>query len=543
MAKREFDISAVLGKQLAGVSKLDTVGREQLEYIDIDLLDEDDRNFYDLPGIEELAANIQLCGLLQPLRVRELEGGRYQISAGHRRRAALALLVQEGHEEFRQVPAIVERSTASPAMQELRLIFANANNRVLKGAELARQAERVELLLYQLKEEGVEFPGRMRDQVAVACQTSAAKLGRLKVIRENLVPEYLALFEAEKLPEQAAYALARLPREFQARLVSALKEPPTGSEAESLHRRYTQDGWRWEPTFACPDGKPCKRGDTFLRHDVECVSYEQCGGTKCCLDCSRGLAESWACERACSRVKTLKKEKRDQAAAAAEARERKEQEKLQKKVRASAQRLLAAIDAAGLEDSVQLGIRRYGNPLTVSKIRDYAAGRFDGVHFYGNDLDPAGFSDVGALAKKLHCSADYILGLTDDLGAPAPDATAEADPEPEALPATDAGAPPSEDEVRENPGEAAPLSGQMVLSGWMPGGTRPAHEGRVAALYTMEGNPEPVCKALYYARGAFRFGTTGALCDLEPDAWIALPEDPPEIVQKAGQKREERDDG
>ena len=58
------------GAVLKAVSDSDTAGREQIEYIDIDLLDGDPRNFYALPNIAELAENILLVGLQQPLRVR-----------------------------------------------------------------------------------------------------------------------------------------------------------------------------------------------------------------------------------------------------------------------------------------------------------------------------------------------------------------------------------------------------------------------------------------------------------------------------------------
>ncbi len=36
----------VLGEQLAGVAELNTTGPEQIEYIDIGLLDGDERNFF-----------------------------------------------------------------------------------------------------------------------------------------------------------------------------------------------------------------------------------------------------------------------------------------------------------------------------------------------------------------------------------------------------------------------------------------------------------------------------------------------------------------
>ena len=156
------------------VPELDTTGREQIEYIDIDLLDSDERNFYELSGIEELAASIELLGLQQPIRVRDNpeKAGRVIIVSGHRRRAALDRLVQEGKERYRQVPCIKERGTESAAMQELRLIFGNSDTRKMSNADIAKQAERIKFLLYQLKEEGSEFPGRMRDHVADACQIS-----------------------------------------------------------------------------------------------------------------------------------------------------------------------------------------------------------------------------------------------------------------------------------------------------------------------------------------------------------------------------------
>ncbi len=46
-----------------GVSNSDTTAREQIEYIDIDRIDDDPRNFYELSGLDELAANIELLGL------------------------------------------------------------------------------------------------------------------------------------------------------------------------------------------------------------------------------------------------------------------------------------------------------------------------------------------------------------------------------------------------------------------------------------------------------------------------------------------------
>ena len=178
-----FDI----GELLKNVSESDT-GREQIEYIKLDLIDGDDKNFYELSEVDALANNIATIGLQQPLRVRPhpTEDGRYMVVSGHRRRTALQLLAQEDPTRWEEVACIVDRDTVSPAMQQLRLIFGNANTRKMSSSDLSEQAAQVEKLLYQLKEDGYEFPGRMRDHVAQVVQTSKTKLAKLKMIRDNL---------------------------------------------------------------------------------------------------------------------------------------------------------------------------------------------------------------------------------------------------------------------------------------------------------------------------------------------------------------------
>lgn len=202
-----------LGAMLADVSKSDT--REQIEYIPLENLESDPNNFYQLSGVEDLASNIALCGVQQPIRVRPGQGGHYIIVSGHRRRAALESLAKEDPQRWKEIPCIVERDSVSPALQQLRLIYSNANTRTMTSAEVSQQAEQVEKLLYKLQEEGFDFPGRMRDHVAQAVQVSTSKLARLKVIRENLAEEWQPAFKSDKLSESTAYELAKMPLEWQ----------------------------------------------------------------------------------------------------------------------------------------------------------------------------------------------------------------------------------------------------------------------------------------------------------------------------------------
>ena len=409
---------------LKGVSNSDTSTpsdtREQIEYIDIERIERDPSNFYKLTGLDELAANIEVVGLQQPLRVRTADDRPEQVVvvSGHRRLMALSRLIGEGRTDLRAVPCIRERSAGSAALQELRLIYANRDTRVISSGELARQAERVEMLLYQLKEEGFEFPGKMRGHVAQACKISAPKLARLKVIREKLIPEYMALFDKDKLPEQTAYALARLPEDFQQRMASALSEPPNGATAEKVLSKYNE-GWRWEPQLTCPDGKVCKRGDAFLRRDCEAPGWSSfCGGNTCCLECDQAKASYSPCERMCSKAKALRKEARDKKKEAELERKRKNGRKHQKETQIFAKRLLKAIAPAMPDDIETIKWRGYRPAISVGTIKAWANGEFSAPEdWLEPELDPqrGGSIELAEIARRFHCSVDYLMGLTDDI--------------------------------------------------------------------------------------------------------------------------------
>lgn len=212
-----FDIMDVLGT----VSKADP-GQEQIVYIALDKLDGDPSNFYTLDGIEELADNISLIGLQQPLRIRPGTDGHFIVVSGHRRRAACMLIshgdTENAHMFDKGVPCIIDNDECSPAMRELRLIYANSATRVMTPAEISKQAERIETILYQLSEEGVEFRGRMRDHVAKACAVSKSKIARLHAIRNNLVPGLLEEFDAGRLNESVAYRMSQEKPEVQMEL-------------------------------------------------------------------------------------------------------------------------------------------------------------------------------------------------------------------------------------------------------------------------------------------------------------------------------------
>lgn len=235
MSKRPFTIGEELKK--AGVPGMDT-DREQIEYMDLDKILPDPENFYSLDGIEELAANIELIGLQQPLRVRDVGRGYVMVVSGHRRRAACLAIRDGGNPMFDKGVAIIrERGDVSKEWQELRLIYGNSATRILTASEISIQSEKVTEILGKLEEQGVKFPGRTRDHVAAILQTSKSRVGRLHAIRANLVPELLQEFDGGGLGETVAYRLsqedAAVQHDLAARLGPAVRGL-TGDSAEKV---------------------------------------------------------------------------------------------------------------------------------------------------------------------------------------------------------------------------------------------------------------------------------------------------------------------
>ncbi len=492
---KKFDLSE-LTRALAGdVPESGAEGRDQIEYIDIGLIDSDPGNFYELRDIPDLAGDIETVGLQQPLLVRPGEDGHVVLISGHRRRAALQLLVDEGKEQFRQVPCI--RKTGGNALvYEMQLIFANAHTRVLTNAEIGKQAARLEEIFYQLKEQGYEFPGRMIDHVAEACNIKRAKLGRLKKIEAHLAPCYKPLWDAGDLPEDTADALAGLPQAVQERIKRVCpKKVPTANAIRGIGGKMTAGYDYFVPSFGCPGGGVCSHQDKFFRHDLTCDSWETCSGAKCCVECRSGGAHSpgggmysAACAEMCAKArevyeKAKAKKKDNEEREAAKARS-----KAVQKAMADAARIVRAADAAGLDDDMKLE-STYLPLAEVGTLRRISQGDIpEDMSNYGlSEIIPYRTKDLTSMAWTLNCSTDYLLGLTDQL----------------------------------RPVAAEP--GQMVLAAWMPGGLTPPEPCEVVADVDA-GEGVKMRRLLYWDGTVFRFRKSGVDIEVSVNRWLQLPE-------------------
>ena len=368
-------------------------------------------NFYTVDDVADLVNSIEMHGLLDPIVVTKQDDGSYLLISGHRRFKAWGILGEKDPVKYQTIPAIVREFDSGP-MAELALIMANSSARRLSAPEISKQAQRVEELLYELKEQGYSFPGRMRDQVAKACDVSATKLARLKVIRDRLSESWRPIWEGGQLPEATAYELAQGPAEFQERIFKV-----TGGKAPNCHhaaevRDLMKNGATYDGTQVKKPGcEKCTHGDAFLRHDLA-VSWERCKGASCCLTCDYNTGYQ-SCERACSKAKKVRSEKNAKEKAKQEAKAKAAATKLRQEVCESAKRLLKAAEAAGVGDNEKIPTH-YWDSKTIGWVRTAADPDGDIGNLYANFLAPDRF-DVPETAKLLHCSTDYLYGLTDEL--------------------------------------------------------------------------------------------------------------------------------
>lgn len=478
--KKGFDLAAAL----AAVSKSDT-DEKQIVYIDIDKIRPDPKNFYSVSvaNVEELAGSIELVGLQQPILVRPEDGG-YTVISGHRRMAALKLLTHEGKDQFAKVPCIVEQPDALPEMTELKLILANADTRRMTDGELSMQAERVERLLYELQEKGVEFPGRMRDHVAEAVKVSKTKLNTLKVIRTKLREDLKLRWQKGEISTDGAYNLARMPEVLQKMAAEEKGKAAVSGYVTGKVLEHAEDYLHTKVHRKGCDG--CTNGMHFAEHDFHVRnSWEMCCGIACCMSCWKDC--SFRCPAAAEQKKKERAQQKERKKAE-EAKNEADRRKNAARTRAVWSRIAPGAKTRGLTVQEVLQKTSNGSPWKCNGIeRILADPEAKADNYLHGDLVNV-VEDVATVARLTGCSADYICGLTDD---PAPAAVR---PEPE-----------------------------LGAGGWYPGSAKPPVKSMLASVILPVSDDSRVRLALW-EDGAWRFPSSKLTFAVTPLWWTPLPQ-------------------
>ncbi len=189
--------------------------------ININQLYSNDKNFYSLPDIEQLAQDIFAVGLLENLTVVHdpCDRGEYRIIAGERRWRALTLLVEQGHEEF-AVASCQIKTPAEENEEMIQLIIANTY-RNKTTADILEEQKKLEETLKHMKEQGLTLngykldSGRLRDVIADMMQVSSTKIAQIESINKKLIPEFTEELKSGGLTFSAAYEISKMSEDIQ----------------------------------------------------------------------------------------------------------------------------------------------------------------------------------------------------------------------------------------------------------------------------------------------------------------------------------------
>lgn len=189
-----------------------------------------DKNFYSMNGIEELAQLILAAGMMENMAVAydPCERGEYRIIAGERRWRALTLLTEKGYEDF----GIATCQILTPAEEHeeiVQVIVANAY-RTKTVMDILQEEKQLKESLQYMKDNGLTLQGykldsgRLRDVIADIMKMSAAKIGQIEGINKCLIPEFTEELKEGRLTFSAAYELSGMSEEDQSEMLKRHKD-------------------------------------------------------------------------------------------------------------------------------------------------------------------------------------------------------------------------------------------------------------------------------------------------------------------------------
>lgn len=207
-------------KSISGGMKT-TYARFRLQDIPIDKIYSNDKNFYPLTDIEQLANEIKLCGLMENLTVvkEHCERGDYRLVSGERRWRALTYLVEHGEDKFKNVSAKVTRFD-NQNEEELYLIVANSY-RTKDSATKMNEVKRMQELLQSAKENGTSINGydmqqeSIRSVMSKLLGMSETKIAELTVVINHLIDEFMKMLNDGTLGISVAYKIAGMSPDMQ----------------------------------------------------------------------------------------------------------------------------------------------------------------------------------------------------------------------------------------------------------------------------------------------------------------------------------------
>ncbi|SFU91094.1 ParB/RepB/Spo0J family partition protein [Butyrivibrio sp. M55] len=171
----------------------------------------DNIKLFTMENVEGLVESIKSIGFNGAIDVYRLPGGKYQISSGHRRYAAVKRL------GWRTIPCIIMEPEDDILVRK-KLVESNINTRVLSPIELARSIQYYETIL---REEN--FKGDINTRLGEIFSISRTKVSKLKSLLK-LADDIQELAKAKNFPYEAFEDAVNFPAEKQKQLADRLRK-------------------------------------------------------------------------------------------------------------------------------------------------------------------------------------------------------------------------------------------------------------------------------------------------------------------------------
>ncbi|GEM_PF-557882 len=206
---------------------------DSLKMLEVEQIIPNENNFYEMREIEELAEDIERQGLMSVLVATE-DNGEFHLISGHRRLAAVKLLIDEGRRKSTTVPCYI-KSAKSADETQLDLIMLNATQRKYSDSDTMREYEELERIFKAMDAAGKPVKGKMRDNIARVLNVSPSQIGKIDNIKHNAIPDVEQAVKSGEMSISTANEVAKLAPEQQKEIITS-KPDITHKEVKEIQK-------------------------------------------------------------------------------------------------------------------------------------------------------------------------------------------------------------------------------------------------------------------------------------------------------------------
>ena len=233
MAKK-FNLSNKSSSKTLGEKAKILENKSEFDFrqIPFDEIKVNNKNFYNVTAIEDLAQNIKENGLMHNIEVLDIsnsEKREFRILSGERRYQAIKYLRETGI-KFDTIPCKVIKGL-NEIDEEIHLIKGNSDTRIISEEEKRKQIERLnELYNIKNKHQGTKI--NAKKEIAKELQVSERTIERYNNINNKLIPELQEFFDNKLITLTEGDKFAKLDEQVQFAILEVLKQQSKISKEE-----------------------------------------------------------------------------------------------------------------------------------------------------------------------------------------------------------------------------------------------------------------------------------------------------------------------